>query len=82
MEVRESKLLCSLGAVETSSSSSSSPVIKPYLFRMTEIEGFRYRVTVRHSSHTHTLALSCMCVCEYMNILSQDAMRAVTKVCS
>ena len=32
---------------DTSDDSVGAVVVKPYQFRMSEIEGFRYRVTVR-----------------------------------
>ena len=48
--------LCSSGA------ESSSVGIKPYRFRMSEIEGFRYRVMVKCAMCSVCVCL-CVCVC-------------------
>ena len=34
-------------------------VVKPYKFKMAEVEGFRYRINVRHCSYTYILYI-CM----------------------
>ena len=69
-EGERQSLLNSPGAVD---SSTSPVIIKPYVFRMCEIEGFRYRVSVSMNAHMIVCVCAgnvlcvgkcvCLCVC-------------------
>ena len=62
MTVRE-VLVVSVSFFTLPAGDSSSALVKPYRFRMSEIEGFRYRVTV-------SLMCVCVCMCVCVSVLS------------